>query len=218
MKTFHRFTANIRRGAVLGSLSLIAVAIAIASGVLLRASGVGAVDPGPPVQEWPAFQMTYSEYEADAATGAVLLDRTHQLVVSNDLTWRDEVTRDAVDPQEVGSYRELRDGVYTTYSAKIRHSTTNVTPGTVGITPELMPTLYAMVRAGRYLGQGFSPVEAQPGRYAAVRIQDDAREHIEFDTAHINDKVHAGITISAERVVGGKVVRRFKADSLTVQP
>lgn len=183
---------------------------------------------------WPAFTMTYDLKETDPNTNKVIVDQTHKLVVTNERAWRDETTRDAVDPKEVGSYRELKNGVIHQVSPPpyFSQALTLSSPDAVAaITPELDPTLYGRIQSGAFPGWK-DAVASVTGRIAKVHTDTYAcalggmcqeQRVVEFDSASINTAPSAGrqgpvggIAVFGQRSVNGKVVYTFKADSLQI--
>lgn len=183
---------------------------------------------------WPAFTMTYAIRGNDIGTDQVRLDQTHRLILTSEYAWRDEVIRDGIDPREVGSFRELKDGVITQYNAVRKDTQTfklSSPEAVTSITVDLDPSLFARIRAGQ--AQGWQ--DARPsttGRIAKMRTNTQpcrqsatcrVQERVEFDTTSINENSVAGqqtpvggIAVSSEVLVDGKVERSFRAETLQI--
>lgn len=183
---------------------------------------------------WPAFTMTYSVTEIDYRTGAAVVDQTRRLVVTNEYAWREDVTHDRVDPKEVGSYRQLKDGVISEYSAERNylHTTPLSSPDAVtSMTSELAPTLFVGIRDG--VAKGWKDASSiAPGRVTKVQAdtypcgqRQTCQEEttVAFDASSINSAPTAcqqapvgGIAVSGERRVNGRIVHTFNAESLQI--
>jgi hypothetical protein len=161
------------RGRWLAVLGL-AVVAGVLAGALLLLGGRNGSEAQPVGQAvaasiWPPFTIVYTVRDIDPVTGELVIDQTSRAVVEDNYTWRSEVIRDGINPDAVGSYRELRDGVLVEYNAHYGETNrTDVGQGSVvPITEELSPVTLASLRRGRgpVVGEGWTQATARaPGR------------------------------------------------------
>lgn len=143
----------------------------LAGGLLLQDTRSGTEAQTMVASAWPPFSATYTVRNIDPITGELMIDQTSRAEVQDAYTWRAEVVRDGINPNQVGSYRELRDGVLVEYNANYKTTERrDVGRGTVvPITEELSPmTLQALERGGGpVVSTGWTRAAvAAPGRIA----------------------------------------------------
>lgn len=179
---------------------------------------------------WPQFEMTFSIRDVDPSTGTVIADQTWRLRADSERSWRADVVRDALDPANIGSYREFRDGVHTQYFAATDHvSTYRVeTPDeVVALSEELDPTLYPWItnpNGDRHAAERWQVDQIEPNvvltRSSATTPcgGDTCAEttRIWWDTTSERTGFLSPLPARAERTVDGTIVHSFVVESLTV--
>jgi hypothetical protein len=144
----------------------------LAAGILLQSTRGGTEAQTSAASAWPPFSVTYTVRNIDPVTGELMIDQTWRAEVQDAYTWRTELVRDSINVNQVGSYRELKDGVLVEYNANYKTTERrDVGRGTVvPITEELSPvTLQALERGGGpVVGAGWTRAAAAsaPGRIA----------------------------------------------------
>lgn len=188
---------------------------------------------------WPSFTMVYTLKSTDPATGKVVVDQTHKVVVTDEHNWRDDITQDNVDSKEVGSYSQVSGAVLHEYSAA-RNYSQDLPLGSpnalTGITADLDPTLFFSISKGlaHPLGKGWADTTpSAAGRVAKMHTEThpcasgggtcQEERLVEFDASSINNSPTAGqqtpiggIAVFGQRIVNGNVVYTFSATSLQV--
>ncbi|MBI2761176.1 MAG: hypothetical protein HYX51_07105 [Chloroflexi bacterium] len=228
--------------------------------LIIAASGIGAIlalfvvvmarsaseaQPKVYAQLWPPFTMVFSVRDIDPATGDLVIDQTWRLTVQDEYHWRKDLTRDALQPDEVGSYAEWNAGVLTEYSAQKKYTQRlgQSAPRTVTtITEELNPTLLLNINDNREGHRGWQAATAQaPGRVAKTRVSNAAcvppprpqaqgplvcrsgqtmvptETRVEWTQDSIRSPYVGGVAVFGERRVNGVVVHSFRSDSLEVR-
>jgi hypothetical protein len=143
-----------------------------AAGILLQSRRVGTEAQTTAASAWPPFSITYTVRNVDPVTGELMIDQTWRAEVQDAYTWRTELVRDGINPNQVGSYRELKDGVLVEHNANFETTERrDVGRGTVvPITEDLSPvTLPGLERGGGpVVGTGWTRAAAAsaPGRIA----------------------------------------------------
>ena len=216
------------------SVTVVVASSALGLGALLRHAPPTASGQQPMYAKlWPSFTMNYTIRSIDPASGRVLVDQTHRLVVTDEHSWRDDVVQDQVDTKEVGSFTQVKGGTRHEYSAARDYSRDLPlgSPDTVtSVRRELDPMLYGRIQSGGVKGWQDATSTAQ-GRIAKIRTVTvpcaagtcQEQERVEFDAASINHSPTAGVTspiggiaVFGQRSVNGKVADTFQAQSLRI--
>ena len=143
-----------------------------------RREAAGEQPPRPRL--WPAFTLTYQIRDIEPVSGALVTDQKWKVSAEDAYTWRADLLSDALNPRSEGSYRELRDGVYTQFDAVFGRTRRDEAFGKNAVTPitdELNPNLIFYLlegRDGRNERGWVRSSTAAPGRvvYAVTRQMD----------------------------------------------
>ena len=152
----------------------LAILMLITTGwLVLRAFATPSVGQTTRTLSWPPFTMTYTVRDVDPESGELMWDQTWRAVVIDNYAWRTDLLRDSVKPTEVGSYRELKNGVLREYNATYKQTNEREIGlnATTPITVELALTTRIELTGGggRMLDSGWAKIAAAPGRIAFLR-------------------------------------------------
>ena len=214
------------RFAWIGLAGLVLVLVALSLALALGGTSHGGASVRASL--WPKFEMTYT-YQIFSVDGRIAADETHHLSVSDEFSWRDEVIADRVDPEGTGSFREFKDGLLTSYNAKLKDTKqfSAEQGGIIVINEFLNAALLPSVKAGRAGGgwsgvtQSIDSVKATqrdlkrcPGADASRQCAEEVR--LEWAATSLAAPYKGGIATHAERLFDGKIVGRFEAVSLEI--
>jgi hypothetical protein len=216
-------TTNRTRFAWFGLAGLVFVLLALTLALALGIASHGSASVAASL--WPGFEMTYN-YQVFSVDGRIVADETHHLSVSNEYSWRDEILADRVNPEAAGSFREFKDGVLTSYNAKLKD--TKQFPAEQGaiivVNEFLNAALLPSVKAGR-AGGGWSDVAQSADSVNATQRtlgrcpdSDPPRQcveevRLEWAATSLAAPYKGGIVIRGERVLDGTILARLEAVS-----
>lgn len=208
--------------------AIVAVLVVVVGAIGLLRTNLDAQPKPTLTRQWPTFTMIYREFDKDPISDRVGTDRTVRLDVVDDFTWRAEVIRDAVNPQAVGSYGDLKDGTYTSHNVMANQTQVEQVGSetTVSVTTEVYPQFWSEMQRGVGRGQGYAEAPAASGRVAKVKTTSEpcsARPELQCRTGKTTVdttrriEFQGAIPVGAEVTVDGEVIRRIELESLVLK-